>query len=244
LSAGQDAAAGTFDVYPATTARGKFELTASNQTGNTTVGLNADAMGQATAVHLADPGVAASYLMQSTAQNTLAENDVLHTNTPGTVSASKAVVVDASKNAIAFNTVGLTNVQGSYPTFALTSAAGAATFVKVAVPAGTTVGLKLEYCYEATNLTEYQARCGFVPITAVAKATAITCTVGTVGTATESVAVSTGTLAATTSCADGTGNVLNILGTATTSLTVGGGYLRVRYRLSGMAPSTLTITSQ
>ena len=244
LAAGQDAAAGTFDVYPATTARGKFELTASNQTGNTTVGLNADAMGQATAIHLGDLGQAADYVMRSTALNTLAENDVLHTNTPGTVSASKAVVVDASKNAIAFNTVGLTNVQGSYPTFALTSAAGAATFVKVAVPAGTTVGLKLEYCYEATNLTEYQARCGFVPITAVAKATAITCTVGTVGTATESVAVSTGTLAATTSCADGTGNVLNILGTATTSLTVGGGYLRVRYRLSGMAPSTLTITSQ
>ena len=244
LNAGTDAEAGTLNVYPATTARGKLSFTATNQTGNTAVTVNADAMGQATTVHLADPGVAASYVMQSTAANTLAENDVLHSVTAGAASASKAVIVDASKNVTGLNVVGLASIQGGYTVFGLTDAAAAAAFAKVAIPAGTTAGGYIAYCYEATNLTDYQARCGTIPFSAVNKAGAITCAVGTVGAATEIVAVSTGTLTATTSCADASGGVLDLKGTADTSLTVGGGYVRVRYRISALAPSLLVITPQ
>jgi hypothetical protein len=244
LTAGQDAAVGVLDIYPATTARGKLEVTASNQTGNTTVGLNADAMGQATAVHLADPGVATSYLMQSTAQNTLAENDVLHTNTPGTVAASKAVVVDANKDIGSFNVVQMAGIQGGYAAKTLVSGAAAAAFANVAVPAGSTAGGYIAYCYESTDSTDYQSRCGLIPFAAVAKATAITCTVGTVTSATEVVAVSAGTLTGTISCADATGNVLALKATSTSSLTLGTGYNRIRYRISAFAPAKLVVTPQ
>ena len=108
LDAGASGTAGSVDVFPATGSKGKLAITVANQTGNTTVTLNANAMGQATQVNIPDPGAAASYVVQSTAAMTLAEADVLTSVTPGTAAASKAVVADAS-----IDVAGLRNVTGT-----------------------------------------------------------------------------------------------------------------------------------
>lgn len=102
IDAGASGAAGTVDVFPGTASKGKLAITCTAQTGNTTVTLNANAMGQATTVNIPDPGAAASYVVQSTAALTLAEADVLDGVTAGTVTASKAVVVDANKDVSSF----------------------------------------------------------------------------------------------------------------------------------------------
>lgn len=99
LDAGASGTAGSVDIFPATATKGKLSIVCANQAGNTTVTLQADAMGQASTVHLPDPGAAAAYLVQSTAALALAEVDVLQDVTPGTVAAGKAVVVDANKDA-------------------------------------------------------------------------------------------------------------------------------------------------
>jgi len=138
----------------------------------------------------------------------------------------------------------LPNIQGNMTTKALTSGAAAAAVVVVTVPSATTAGGKIDYCFEATDNTDFQARCGVIPFSAVNKAGTTTCTVGTVGSATEVVAVSTGTLTATWSCADGGSGALQLKATDTSSLTIGAGYDRVRYRVYGLAPSTLTVTAQ
>lgn len=98
VKAGASGTAGTVTVFPATASRGSFGLSATNQTGNTAVTINADAMGQATVVHVADPGAAASYIVQSTAALDLAEVDVLQGAVAGTQVASKAVIADANVN--------------------------------------------------------------------------------------------------------------------------------------------------
>jgi hypothetical protein len=98
VTAGSDGTAGTITVYPVTANKGTFSLTCTAQTGDTAVIINADAMGQASTFHLSDPGAAAAYLVASTAALTLAEVDVLDAVTAGTVTASKALVVDASRD--------------------------------------------------------------------------------------------------------------------------------------------------
>ena len=65
IDAGASGAAGSVDIFPATAARGKLALACTNQAGNTTVTLNANAMGQATTVNLVDPGAATSYVCQT-----------------------------------------------------------------------------------------------------------------------------------------------------------------------------------
>ena len=98
IDAGASGTAGSVDVFPTTASKGKLSLACTDQTGNTTVTVNANAMGQATTVNIPDPGASASYVVQSTAALTLAEADVLDAVTAGTVAASKAVVVDANKD--------------------------------------------------------------------------------------------------------------------------------------------------
>lgn len=98
IDAGASGTAGSVDIFPSTASKGKLTLACTDQTGDTAVQLNANAMGQATTVNLPDPGASASYLMQSTAQITLAEADVLDGATAGTQVASKAVVADANVN--------------------------------------------------------------------------------------------------------------------------------------------------
>lgn len=106
LDAGASGTAGTVDIFPTTASKGKLILSCTDQTGSTNVTLNANAMGQATQINIADPGAAAAYVGLSTAALTLAEMDVLDAVTPGTVAASKAVVVDANKDATTFRNLG------------------------------------------------------------------------------------------------------------------------------------------
>jgi hypothetical protein len=119
VSAGESGTAGTLQVFPETASRGKLAVTCANQTGDTTVSVAIAAMGQATAVNLADPGAAASYLVQSTLALTLAEADVLKSVSVGVVSASKALVVDSNKDLGSLRNLKLSG--------AVTKTAGAAT---------------------------------------------------------------------------------------------------------------------
>lgn len=77
IDAGASGTAGSVDVFPATASKGKLAITCTDQTGNTTVTLTAGAMGQATAVQIADPGVAASYVVQTSSAKTAAVADLL-----------------------------------------------------------------------------------------------------------------------------------------------------------------------
>jgi len=74
---GSSGTAGSLDIFPATASKGKLNIACANQTGNTTVTLNANTMGQATTINIADPGVAASFVAQSTLALSLAEVDIL-----------------------------------------------------------------------------------------------------------------------------------------------------------------------
>lgn len=67
IDAGSSGVAGTVDIFPTTASKGKLELACTDQTGNTTVTVNANAMGQATTINITDPGGATSYFMQSNA---------------------------------------------------------------------------------------------------------------------------------------------------------------------------------
>ena len=68
LDAGASGTAGTVDVFPATAAKGKLQITCANQTGDTIVTLTAAAMAAATTVTIPDPGAAASFVMTEGAQ--------------------------------------------------------------------------------------------------------------------------------------------------------------------------------
>jgi len=106
---GSSGAAGVLDVFPSTASKGKLAVSVADQAGDTTVSLVVDEMAAARAVHLPDPG-ATSYLMQSTAQITLAEADVLDDAVAGTVVASKAVVVSSDKDAGDFRNLNCQNL--------------------------------------------------------------------------------------------------------------------------------------
>ena len=67
FDAGASGTAGSVDVFPTTASKGKFSLACTDQTGDTTVTLNANAMGQATTVNIPDPGAAATYMVLSAA---------------------------------------------------------------------------------------------------------------------------------------------------------------------------------
>lgn len=77
LDAGSSGVAGSVDVFPTTASKGKLSLTCTDQTGDTAVILNANAMGQGTTINIADPAVAAVFAVLSTAALTLAEVDLL-----------------------------------------------------------------------------------------------------------------------------------------------------------------------
>ena len=96
INAGSSGNVGSVKVYPATASRGYLALACTDQTGNTAVTINANAMGQATVVNMADPGAAAAYMAMSTAALSLAEMDVLDGATAGTSVPSKALVCDGS----------------------------------------------------------------------------------------------------------------------------------------------------
>lgn len=85
LDAGKSGTAGTIDIFPSTASKGKLIISCADQTGDTAVTINTNAMGQATQVNVGDPGGASSYVVQAT------------TNLVGlTVSASEVNSLDAS----------------------------------------------------------------------------------------------------------------------------------------------------
>jgi len=81
-----------------TTLSGEFIFKASDSAGDTVTTLTNASHGQATVVTVPDMGLATSYVVQSTAAITAVEADVLDGATAGTAVASKALVVDASKD--------------------------------------------------------------------------------------------------------------------------------------------------
>lgn len=98
LDAGASGTAGSVDVFPATASKGKLAITKADNTNNDTTTVSVALHGQATTVTVGDVGLATSYVVQSTAQITAAEADVLDGATAGTQVASKAVVADANVN--------------------------------------------------------------------------------------------------------------------------------------------------
>lgn len=131
---GKSGTAGSLDIFPATASKGKLTIACTNQTGDTTVTLNANVMGQATTVNIADPGIAASYLVQSTAALTVAEANILDGATITTAELNRlddsaeteTITVSTAVSAVKFNT-NLDNTTGG--TGAVTLAACPATMV-------------------------------------------------------------------------------------------------------------------
>lgn len=159
LDVGTSGAAGSLDIFPATLARGKLAISVANQTGDTTVTLNANAMGQATQVNIADPGAAASYVVQTTAALALAEADVLQDVTPGTVAGSKAVVVTSDKDAGDFRNLDAVNIDagasgtaGTVDIFPTTAARGKLTLSVADQTADTAVTLAVAGMGQATQV--------------------------------------------------------------------------------------------
>lgn len=110
IDAGASGTAGTLDVFPSTASKGKFTFTCTDQAGDTQVILDANEMGQATTLNLADPGIAAAYIPMSTAQITVAEMDVLDGATAGTAVASKALILGVSGEITGIGSITIDNV--------------------------------------------------------------------------------------------------------------------------------------
>lgn len=121
IDAGASGTAGTVDVFPSTASKGKFTFTCTDQAGDTQVILDANEMGQATTLNLADPGIAAAYIPMSTAQITVAEMDVLDGATAGTAVASKALVLDGSSEITGIGGLTVDNIDIDGNTISATS---------------------------------------------------------------------------------------------------------------------------
>lgn len=159
------------------------------------------------------------------------------------ISGSLPAISDDGVNVTITEPVLLTgsSTQGN-PTVKALGAGSATSFVVITVPSGSRAAGLLEYSVEADDATDFQARSGVIPFAAVNKAGTITCTVGTVGAATEVVAASSGTLTNTMTCADGGSGALQLKANAASSLTET--TLQIRYRVRALAATTLTVTPQ
>lgn len=98
-------------VLPApSTQKGELVLKAADNASDVAVTVVNASHGQATTHTIGDPGVAAAYIVESTAQITLAEADVLDGATAGTAVGAKALVVDASLGISGLGVVGLRSI--------------------------------------------------------------------------------------------------------------------------------------
>jgi len=118
----------------------------------------------------------------------------------------------------------------------------ATAFARLTIASGSSGGANIDYCIEANDSTDFQSRCGMLPVAAVNKAGTITCTVGTVDAASEVVAVSSGTLTNTFTCADSGTNFLDIKADATSSLTQT--TLRINYFVRQQGNAAVAFTPQ
>jgi len=101
IDSGKSGTAGGLDVFPSTASKGKIALLCADNTGDTTLTITNEAQSGAASFTIPDSG--AGYFGVSTAALTLAEMDVLDGATAGTAVASKALVVDASKDLTGVN---------------------------------------------------------------------------------------------------------------------------------------------
>jgi hypothetical protein len=117
------------------------------------------------------------------------------------------------------------------------TAANATTFVTIGVASGGFAGGFIDYAIVASDGTDHQCRAGVLPFALVNKADTETGTVGTVGAATEVVAVSSGTLTNTFTIAAGT-NAMSLQANAASSLTETN--LDIYYQVHLNGPGTVT----
>jgi len=93
IDAGASGTAGTVDVFPTTASKGKLSVTCQDQTGDTTVTLDIDEMGQATTVNIPDPGASAADLLHNLGGQTVAAGNTM---TAGAAAAAVAMRFGAS----------------------------------------------------------------------------------------------------------------------------------------------------
>lgn len=159
FDAGASGAAGSLDIFPGTASRGKLSISAANSAGDTTTAITNASQAGARTYTIPDAGASASFVMTEGAQTvngvktfgsvpvlptggltagstTLTETELAYLDglTLGTVTASKAVTVDANKDAASFRNVTLTGtlaaaaIDGDYEAATLVS--NAATLTK------------------------------------------------------------------------------------------------------------------
>lgn len=113
----------------------------------------------------------------------------------------------------------LTNIQNGNAVAKDLTAASATPFLQIDVAADSFEAGLLHYVIRANDASDIQARSGVIPFVAVNDAGTEVCTVGTVGAATEVVAVSTGTLTNTFTCTTTPTNGVLLNANAASSLT-------------------------
>lgn len=155
VNAGADASAGTLNVFPTTTAKGKLALTVTDQTGNTTVSLVIGAMAAARTITLQDPGATANLLTS--------------TGVGGTQITRVTAQVDQTGTTLA-NVTGLsqTVVAGTY-----------AFEIYLPTTCGGTGGVKLAFNYTTTVLSALSAMAYAYTASAIATASTTTTTTQT-----------------------------------------------------------------
>jgi hypothetical protein len=117
---------------------------------------------------------------------------------------------------------------------------GAVNFVQVGVASGGYQGGVIEYCADASDGTEFQSRCGILPIALINKGGTETCTVGTPGTSSESIAVSAGTFTVAFTTDTSPTNACNFAANGTSSLTENVMRINFTVRLFGNVTSAAT----
>lgn len=98
LDVGASGSVGTIDLFPATGAKGKLRFAKADNTNNDTTTLNVALQGQSGVITFPDPGAVSAYVAMGTSALTLAEVDVLHTVTAGTLTASKAMIANSDSH--------------------------------------------------------------------------------------------------------------------------------------------------
>lgn len=86
FDAGSSGVAGSVDVFPSTASKGKLSITCTDQTGNTTVGVNVAAMAAARSLSIADPLADADFILGK--QAAVARTATADGLTTGTIAAA------------------------------------------------------------------------------------------------------------------------------------------------------------
>lgn len=127
LSAGVDATAGTLQVFPTTTAKGKLTVTISDATTNTVTNINVAAQAAARTYTVPDAGATTASFMMTAGTATMAAGSKIVTDKTTGVCSSNAVTI--SKQSGVITTEALTTAAGSSQAITLTNTLIATTSV-------------------------------------------------------------------------------------------------------------------